>query len=254
MIKKLAYIFILILLISSCVTSRRVNYLQKLSDSIPAFLSQDSMEYKLMVGDKLYIKISTLDENSIKLFSGGGSSGMDASSDLFSYTILPNGNIKFPYLGNIKIIGLTTRQAKDTIRSKLKTMIPDCDIDVKLVNASFTVIGVAGSGKYNIRAEKLNLFQALALSGDLQPFSDRTKIHILRQNIDGKTQIKTFDIRNKDIINSEFYYIQPNDIIYVQAFSGQFFGIGSFAAVVSTVTSMFSLGYLLYYYSVPYIE
>lgn len=257
MIKKVSYIIILILFFSSCVTSRRVNYLQDLKEKIPVSSTSDSTSYILKTGDRVYVKISTMDEESKKLFSVGVTSEMgffNNSPDIFSYTIFPDGNIDMPYVGNIKLIGLTTRQAKDTIMNQLKPMIPDCDIDVKLVNAYFSILGVAGSGRYDIIKERLNVFQALALSGDLKSFSDRTRIHVLRQNIEGKTEIKTFDVRNKKIIDSDYYYIQPNDIIYVQSFNGQFFGIESFSSVVSTVSSTFSLAYLLYYYSIPLFD
>jgi len=259
MIKKLVYTFILVLLFSSCVTTSKVNYLQDLGKKKSPSNTLNSLEeYKLRVGDMVYIKISTLDEDSKNLLSGGSQSSggpqsvsNNSSSDIYSYTIYSDGSIEFPFIGAIKLAGLTTREAKDSVRTKLKTMVPDCDIDVKLVNASFTIIGASGTGKYDITKERLNIFQALALSGDLKPFSDRARIHILRRDIGGKTQIKVFDVRNKDIINSEFYYIQPNDIIYVQSFSGQFFGEETFSNIVSSVASTFSLSYLLYYYVVP---
>jgi polysaccharide export outer membrane protein len=128
-------------------------------------------------------------------------------------------------------------------------MIPDCDIDVKLVNSYFTVIGDAGTGRYSIPKEKLNVFQVLAISGDLKPYSDRAKIHVLRPTPNG-TQIKTFDVRSKDIINSDFYYIRPNDVIYVQSYNGQFFKFESFSSVITTIATTMSFGYLVYHLSV----
>jgi len=98
----------------------------------------------------------------------------------------------------------------------------------------------------NVTKEKLNVFQALAISGDLKPFADRAKIHVIRPTENG-TQIKVFDVRSKDVINSEFYYIKPNDVIYVQAFRGQFFGFDNLGTVISTVSTTLSFGYLLYH-------
>ncbi|MBN2787135.1 MAG: polysaccharide biosynthesis/export family protein [Paludibacteraceae bacterium] len=250
MTNKILYAVFSIVLLSSCVTTRRINYLQEKAGKIPDSLLTDTLpDYILRVGDKLAVNLITLDQESKSLFMSGTSSTENVVTDLSFYSILPDGNIQFPFVGKIYLLGLTTRQAKDTVEKHLKKIIPDCEVEVSLVNSYFTIIGLAGTGKYALRNEKMNIFQALATSGNLQSFSDRTKIHLLRQDEKGKTQIKTFDIRNKQIMNSEFYYLQPNDILYVQAFNGQFFGVESFSSIFSTVTSTFSLAYLIYYYT-----
>lgn len=250
MTHKLLYAVLSIIVLSSCVTTRRINYLQEKVGEIPDSLLVDTLpDYTLRVGDKLAVNLITLDEESKSFFMSGSSSSENMTADLFSYSILPDGNIQLPFVGKIYMLGLTTRQAKDTLEKHFKSIIPDCEVEVTLVNAYFTIIGMAGTGKFELRKEKMNIFQALATSGNLQPFSDRTKIHLLRQDENGKTQIKTFDVRNKKLINSEFYYLKPNDILYVQGFNGQFFGVESFSSIFSTVSSTLSLGYLIYHYT-----
>jgi polysaccharide export outer membrane protein len=227
-----------------------VNYFQHLDKLAKDSIVTSPLEtYKLRKGDQLIIKISTLDKDSKNLFSGGNPYEGSGNSvpEIFAYKIFNDGKIDFPYIGGIKLAGLTTREAKDTIKVKLRTLIPDCDVDVRLTNAYFSVIGSAGNGRYDIPKEKLNIFQALAISGDLRSFTDRRKIHLLRQDENGKTHIYTLNVRNSDIINSPYYYIQPNDVIYAQNFSGQFFGIETFSNVLSAVASTFSLSYLIYY-------
>ena len=140
---------------------------------------------------------------------------------------------------------MTNREAKLMMTEKMQEYLTDCDVDLRLTNSYFTFIGQAGTGKYPIARERLTIYQALAISGDLKPFSDRKKVRIIRKNND-KTEVKTFDLRSKDIINSEFYYIRPNDIIYVPSFNGQFFGIASFSNLLSTITSTLSFGVLIY--------
>ncbi len=254
MIKNFVYILTLIVIVSSCVTSKRVNYLQEFSDSIPVDSCIDSVEYQLHMGDRIYITISTTDVDTKNLLSYGMMGKTNNLSDLMSYEILQDGNIVYPYVGKIQLLGLTTRQAKDTVKDKLRIIIPDCDIDIKLLNPRFTIIGSVENASYIIDKEKINIFQALAKSGDLNDFSEKKKIHILRQTINGDTKIKIFDIRNKDIIDSEYYYVFPNDIIYVQSFNGQFFSVKSFSQLFSTVSSTLSLGYLLYNLSLPLYE
>lgn len=252
MTKNILLIFLTAFLLSSCVTSKRLNYLQKPGVTIPSYGKVPAIDdYKLQVSDQVYIKISTLNEDSKNLFSGGiaDNNAGSSMSDLYAYKIYADSCIDFPFVGRIKLAGITTRDAKDIIRNKLVSMIPDCDIDVKLVNSYFTVIGDAGTGRYSIPKEKLNVFQVLAISGDLKPYSDRAKIHVLRPTPNG-TQIKTFDVRSKDIINSDFYYIRPNDVIYVQSYNGQFFKFESFSSVITTIATTMSFGYLVYHLSV----
>jgi polysaccharide export outer membrane protein len=252
MVKNLIKVFIVVLAVSSCVTPKRVNYLQTPGGGILSYNQVNTVDdYKLEVGDQVLINVSTLNEDSKKLFSAinsgfsESSGSLSSSTDLNAYTIFSDGKIDFPFIGSIKIVGLTAREAKDSVLSRLKVIIPDCDVDLRLANSYFTVVGVAASGRFPITKEKLTVFQALAISGDLKSFSDRAKIHVLRPTENG-TLIKSFDVRSKDIINSEYYYIRPNDVIYVQAFKGQFFGFETFSSVITTVSSTLSFGYLLY--------
>lgn len=85
------------------------------------------------------------------------------------------------------------------------------------------MLGKAGQGRHAMPLHKLNIFQALAISGAFDKFGDRTRVKIIRQTPNG-TEVKTFDIRSKDIVDSEYYYIQPNDVIYVNEMSRTFFG------------------------------
>lgn len=247
-VQKICVLIVSLFSIFSCMTSNKVNYLQSPNSSIPQYDSISSIsDYSLIVGDKIYIKISSFDKESKMIFNSGVADGFaltQSVSDLYSYTINSDSCIVFPFLGSIKLGGLTIREAKALIRESLVLMIPDCDVDVKLVNSYFSVIGNAGVGKYPIKKEKLTVFQAIAASGDLKTFSDRSKVFVVRQT-DSGTKTYSFDLRSKDVINSEYYYILPNDVIYVQSVKGQFFGISSFGAITSTVASTFSLAYLI---------
>ncbi len=245
MIKKYIQVFLFSILMFSCVTPKKTNYLQEPGRGVSSYQKfVDTTEYKLQEGDQLYIQVSSLDEATVSLFNGSSSDIQQNPELLYYYTIYPDGYINYPFLAPIKLIGLTTRQAKDVLKSELQVIAPDCDVDIRLANGFFTVVGNAGNGKYAIPKERLTVFQALALSGDLKPFSDRAKIHVLRTTPEG-TQVKTFDVRSKEIIDSEYYYIQPNDVIYVQSFKGQFWGFSSFATIITAAASTFTLGYLI---------
>ena len=245
-------------LLSSCITAKKVNYLQKPSGPIPAYNDDIGYEeYTVSTSDKLYIRVYSPDKNINTIYNGstqmmGGSmlSGSDYT-DLYTYQVKDNGAISLPLVGDVYLTGQNIRQAKKTVENAIKTtMVDDCAVDVRIVGRYFSVIGSRINGKYPIYREKMNIFQAMAMAGDISTFGDRSKIKVLRESPSGP-QIKVFDIRSKDIINSEFYYIQPNDVIYIQDLKSQFFSVTTFGSALSTLFSTFSFGMLIYYLATP---
>ena len=245
-------------LLSSCITAKKVNYLQKPSGPIPAYHDDIGYEeYTISTSDKLYIRVYSPDKNINTIYNGstqmmGGSmlSGSDYT-DLYTYQVKDNGAISLPLVGDVYLAGQNIRQAKKTVENAIKTtMVDDCAVDVRIVGRYFSVIGSRINGKYPIYREKMNIFQAMAMAGDISTFGDRSKIKVLRESPSGP-QIKVFDIRSKDIINSEFYYIQPNDVIYIQDLKSQFFSVTTFGSALSTLFSTFSFGMLIYYLATP---
>ncbi len=245
-------------LLSSCITAKKVNYLQKPSGPIPAYNDDIGYEeYTISTSDKLYIRVYSPDKNINTIYNGstqmmGGSmlSGSDYT-DLYTYQVKDNGAISLPLVGDVYLTGQNIRQAKKTVENAIKTtMVDDCAVDVRIVGRYFSVIGSRINGKYPIYREKMNIFQAMAMAGDISTFGDRSKIKVLRESPSGP-QIKVFDIRSKDIINSEFYYIQPNDVIYILDLKSQFFSVTTFGSALSTLFSTFSFGMLIYYLATP---
>jgi polysaccharide export outer membrane protein len=161
--------------------------------------------------------------------------------------VQPNGAIDFPIIGEIQIIGKTIRESKEIIENAIKPVLKVSSVDVRMMGRSFSIIGNGKSGRFTFPREKVNIYQALALIGDFSTFTDRSKIRILRITPKGNV-IKTFDLRSVDIINSEFYYLEPDDIIFIQPMNEQFFGITTLWGAVATVISAGSFFYGMYYY------
>jgi len=262
------FLFLLVLTfqLSSCLTTRHINYLQEPKNFIPAYKDTFTYnEYKLKESDRLYIQVYSLDEKTNALFNGGGSMGgsqmvsagggngannSGGNLDLYTYVIGTNGCIDFPIVSEIKLIGNTIRESKEIIENAIKPVLKISSVDVHMVGRSFSVIGAGKSGKFPFPHEKVNIYQAIALAGDFGTFTDRSKIKILRETEKG-TLIKTFDIRSIDIINSEFYYLEPDDVIFLQPLNQQFFGATSLWTTISTVITSISFGVGLYYLFVP---
>ncbi|MCQ2344341.1 MAG: polysaccharide biosynthesis/export family protein [Paludibacteraceae bacterium] len=243
------------LLLSSCVVSKKINYLQT-RDDLPQY--SDTVEfsdYQLQKGDYIYIRLTAIDQDVMEMFNGftyssyGNNSQYfssdNSSSRLYLYLVDEQGCIEYPYVGKLNVLGLTLRQVKMLLEDKLKDMVIGFSIDARLANRTFSILGEAGSGKYIIPKEKFTIFEALAMSGDLQLYSRRSKIQVIRQTNNG-TVVKTFDIRSRSIIDSEFYYIQPNDVIYVPFSDAKVMGADHVTSVISLTMSTISFGVLIY--------
>lgn len=247
---------LLAIVLSSCVTTRRMNYMQEPDRTIPSYADTLSYEeYTLRIGDRIYIYVYSLDDNISKMYNAGTNSAnyrqqMQNSTygtyELYSYLIDENGDITFPTLGKIHVHGMTTREVKREMERQLSTLLADVDghqmvsCEVNIVQRTFSLIG-RQSGRYNITKEKMTIFEAIAMAGDINEYGDRAHIKIVRAK-DGITTVKEFDIRSKEIINSEFYYVEPNDIIYIRNFKGYSFGINHFTSIFGIVTTTLSFG------------
>lgn len=264
MMKKQVHILLWLLLIPllpSCVTARKVNYMQEPSKQIPSYADTLSFEdYQLRIGDRMYIYVYSLDENITNMYNAGGSGSqirhqmtsgsMSGSYDLYTYLVDDEGNIDFPTIGKVYVRGLTTRQVKHKLEEGLSMLLKEIpgyqtvSVEVNIVNRTFSIIG-AQSGRYAINKEKMTIFEALAMAGDLGEFNSRKEIKLIRE-VEGKTTIKTFDVRSKDIVNSEYYYIEPNDIIYIRQIPGYSFGINSASTALGICASTLSFGVFVY--------
>ena len=258
------YFFLIAVLavgLSSCVTARKVDYMQPADKHIPAYADTvNYADYQLQKGDRLYIHVYAIDQKTADLFNGGLTNSMQllrnnysssSNTDLYTYMVDNDGCITFPTIGKVLVRGLTTREVKHKLEEALSGIIlqegsmPNMSVEVQIVQRYFSVIGAQASGRFLINKEKITIFEALAMAKDIADFGDRSKVHIVRETEDS-TVIKTFDLRSADVINSEFYYVEPNDVIYIQKIKGQAFGVNSAAAAVSVAATTLSFGVFVY--------
>lgn len=264
--KQLKYIFFLAIagfLLASCVTARKVNYMQEPDKYIPSYADTlDFEDYQLRIGDRLYVYVYSLNEGIMKMYNAGGTNasqmrqqmgtgGMYGTYDLYTYLVDEEGNMDFPTIGKIYVKGMTTREVKLALEAELSKLLNELpggystvSVEVNIVNRSFSIIG-AQSGRYVINKEKMTIFEALAMAGDLKEFNSRKEIKLVREK-NGVTTIKTFDARSKDIVNSEYYYIEPNDIIYIRQIPGYSFGINHVTTVIGVTAATISFGVFIY--------
>jgi polysaccharide export outer membrane protein len=235
--------------------------MQKPDKYIPSYADTLSFEdYQIRIGDRLYIYVYSLDEKIMQMYNAGGSNSSqmrsqignasNSSYDLYTYLVDEEGMIDFPTIGKQYVQNKTTREVKHLLEEELSKLLQELpgystiSVEVNIVNRSFSIIG-AKSGRYSINKEKMTIFEALAMSGDLGEFNSRKEIKLVREK-NGVTTIKTFDARSEDIVNSEYYYIEPNDIIYIRQIPGYSFGINHVTAVISVTAATISFGVFIY--------
>ena len=235
--KHFSVAFVLGLLLTSCYGYRQVGLLQE-RDDLPQYDSVAYKPYRLQVNDEIIYRVITMDETLAKTLSSNETSNSQYAN---SYRIYSDGTVDIPFLAPIKLAGLTELEAQDTLRKAFRDIIPDADVKLAMYNKRFTVMGDARSGVYNIYKERMTIFQALAMSGDLMNSGDRRHVRIIRPRGNGEPEVLEFDIRPNSIINSEYYYVYPNDLIYVSRDHGSFYKQSSYSSFLALITSSVSL-------------
>ena len=229
-------------LLSSCYSHRVIGYLQEPTkmNKLPQYDSVPYEPYRIRVNDEIIYRLVTLDETMGKVLATNNvaSSGQYANS----YRVYQDGTIELPFLQPLKVQGLTEVEAQEVLREAFREIIPDADVKLALYNKYFSVIGDAHSSQYYIYKEKMNIFQALAMTGDVLNSGDRRHIRIIRPRDNGQEpEILEFDLRTNTIIDSKYYYIYPNDVIYVARTKNSFYTVPSYAGFIGLITSSVAL-------------
>ena len=229
------------ILMSSCYSHRVIGYLQEptKANKLPQYDSVAYEPYRIRVNDEIIYRLITMDDKyTTMLGTNNVSSGQYANS----YRVHPDGTVDIPFLKPLKLQGLTEVEAQDTLRVAFKEIIPDADVKLALYNKYFSVIGDANAGQFYIYKDKMNIFQALAMTGDVMNSGDRRHIRIIRPRDNGEEpEILEFDMRTNSIIDSKYYYVYPNDVIYVARTKNSFYTVPSYSGFIGLITSSVAL-------------
>lgn len=231
----------LALLMTGCYSHRVIGYLQEptKTNKLPVYDSVPYEPYRIRVNDEIIYRLITLDETISKSLAANNSAN---SQNANAYRVYPDGTVELPFLKPIHIAGLTETEAQDSLRAAFREIIPDADVKVALYNKYFSVIGDARSGQYYIYKEKMNIFQALAMTGDVLNSGDRRHVRIIRPRDGGEEpEVLEFDIRTNTIIDSKYYYVYPNDVIYVARTKDSFYKVPSYTGFLGLITSSVAL-------------
>ncbi len=211
-----------VVLCTSCASSKKVVYLQ---DVVP--LKQQDIEQKYEVyihnDDLLAIMVNSKNPElalpfNMPMVSYQLGSQTAPQQRVLGYLVDTNGDIDFPILGKLHVAGLTRLQLTDMIKQRLidEDLIKDPIVTVQFLNYKVSVMGeVNRPGSFNISGDRITLLEALSMAGDLTIYGRRDRVAVIREK-DGKRTILMHDLRSSDIFNSPCYYLQQNDIVYVE--------------------------------------
>jgi polysaccharide export outer membrane protein len=234
--------FILFLL-EGCVTNKKTAYLQEYDISQYESDSIFSETYKLQTSDNIFIKVITPESRYAEMFNtipvaSPTTSTTEQSLDLLSYVVQLDGTVEIPYLGAIQVGGKTLVETKAILEEAFTDYMDEVSVTVKLVNYYVSILGeVNMPGRYPVYKQQMNIFQAMAMAGDIDAFGNRYTVKIIRPTPEGSV-IKEFDMTDRSLVDSEFYYVMPNDVIYVEPMKGKFFAMSQFpyGLILSTIS------------------
>ncbi|MBC9798136.1 polysaccharide biosynthesis/export family protein [Sinomicrobium sp. FJxs] len=206
---------------TSCASRKNIVYFQDIED-IDKLASKVIYDPVLQPDDLLTITVSAVNRETVELFNLPvvafmGADGVAAGRTQYQTYLVDNeGNIEFPVIGTVQLGGLTRKEAINLLRGKISHYVKDPIVNIRIMNYKVTVLGeVARPGSYTIPNERITIPEALGLAGDLTVYGKRDNILVIRDKNGQKTYTRV-DLTKKDMLESPYYYLQQNDVIYVE--------------------------------------
>jgi polysaccharide export outer membrane protein len=244
LIARLFLICCLAIFVAGCGNSKKLSYFQDISDTtkisnVPLY---PYVPVKLQVDDELQILVTSSSPEASQFFNISSSTSITSSSaSINSYRVTPNGYITLPIIGDMQVLGLTTQEVKLKVAEALKPYLKDAVISVRILNFKVTVIGEVQSPiVVPVTGERINVLEAIGAAGDMTIFSKRFNVKILRRTKDGM-EIAHLNFNNTNMMQSPFFQLQQNDVIYVEPEKTK--GIGAerltiFLPIIISITSL----------------
>jgi polysaccharide export outer membrane protein len=259
---KLLLILLSCIIVSSCIPHKDTVYLQNKSDAandtIPNNLSEVQKPYRVQIDDILNIRIKVLDQKNVQIFNPIGDANLNATSAERAYfdgfTVDVHGNIRIPTLGELNVLGYTAVDIENKIKKQLLDEqfkeTSNIFVTVKLAGLRYTASGEIGSpGTVTLFKERVNIFEAIANAGEIPLTGNKKDVLVIRQYPQGQ-KIHHLDLTDINVMKSPYYYIQPNDMIYVKPLKQKSLGTGDTAVssltTIATIVSLITSSILIF--------
>jgi polysaccharide export outer membrane protein len=280
-----ALLLVLVLAGSSCIRNRDYIYLQNpseqaywetsplrgqrlkkarqnmsLRDSAAYLPYQNPEDYLIQMNDILRVDIKSFDEKANLLFNAFAAQNMQMGGMMaqgggdpyfmFGYSVDDSGYLELPVLGKIPLVGLTVLQAQNRVQKEVDRYFTEAFVKISLGGIRFSVMGeVLRPGKYAVMQNRLSILEAVATAGDLKPDANRRRVQLIRQ-YPGGSRVVVLDLTDQNLLKSPYYFVRPNDVIYVAPLRVREWGTGLNAqqsmGTVLTAISLLVNSILLY--------
>jgi len=262
-IKTLIFAFTIILLTSCKTTTNTITYFQDLDNQSTAVTGK-AVNYtpRIAPDDQLSITVSGMDPNAVAAFNiplasylAPGETHVTSTPVLHTYLVNSHGEIDFPVLGKLQIADMTRSELIDMMTEKISAYVKSPIVTIQIRNFKVSVLGeVNKPGTVNVPNERLSILDALGMAGDLTIYGNRTNILLIRDN-NGEKEYHRFDLTSAETLTSPYYYLQQNDVLYVEpnkarkgnakySQSGQF-NVSLASTIISALSVLASLGIAL---------
>ncbi len=215
------YIFgiLIVFLLGSCVSQNNVKMLQEKvnKEMTTEFQNPKATTYRIQTGDHLYIRVNSIDPKTSKFFQTDFPYLMNSTYQyLNTYAVDEYGYVGFSFIDKMHVAGSTVQEVRQNIQTKLDEFFKDATVFVKLVNYQIGVLGeVNNPGNYTIEQDQINIFQALGLAGSITSFGNLKEVKLVRQTQSG-SDVYVLDLTNNRVIESPYFYLMPNDVLYIE--------------------------------------
>lgn len=222
---RLLLLFAVVLYGSSCVDTKMTTYFNDLPNEVTLNSSaEDSAEHRIQNNDQLSIHITSLNEDADKIYNQSnnfvvGAATAGGRAEASGYLVSSDGFVEINGLGRIKAAGLTKKELKNYILKTIndRSLLKEPVVDIRFLNYQVTIIGeVFRPQVITVPDEKISLIKALGIAGDITIYGKKENVMLIREN-NGKKFVKRLNLNSKEFLSSSFYYLQPNDVVYVEA-------------------------------------
>jgi len=235
------------ILLSSCISQGKVKLLQETTSKSETaeYMNEKNISYRLQVGDYLYIEVYSVDPQTSRFFQTDFPDLMNPTYIyLKSYLVDEFGYINFSFIDKMYVKGLSVLEVREMIQQKMNEYFKESTVIVKMVNFEVSVIGEVNSpGSFTVYRDQINIFQAVGLAGGFKEFGNPKNVRIVRQTQTGSTMVN-LDLSKDNILESPYFYLQPNDIIYVEPLNAKSWSYNRFPYdTILVLISTILLGY-----------
>jgi polysaccharide export outer membrane protein len=238
---------------SSCISQKQITYFQSQgadSTSVPEEIKNRYIP-TIQTNDLLSISVNSLNPEASSFFNPYAAAervptlqtfnGQVPVTAVVGYLVDPDGNIQLPLVGKIKVVGLSSANARDLIQEKLKNFLKEPTVAVRFLNFKVSVLGeVTRPSMFSIPNEQMTITEALSLAGDITIYGRRDNVMVIRET-NGKREFGRINMNQRDLFKSPFYYLHPNDVIYVEPGKARLAYADRFYTILPSIIGALSL-------------